>query len=153
MKLQAFIIEAVVNPSGYVKYPDGMPQDWGKKLQEYGVGIHYDQTVTRPDIVFGSAAPSEYVAKLPTAKMLNEQEWEDYYDNHAHVNDPSEIINEKIVQGILMRKEAEKRDLVIPEHVEEYAQALDPNHPRPGIVRNELKTWKGFRRLKGIELL
>jgi hypothetical protein len=133
--------------------------DWSYLIDADGLGWHYDTVDHKEDAVdspFGQRigvmiVPEgfavEAVAMFPdVCEYMNEDELEDFYDNRAHVNDPEELIDSVVLDGIKAKKDLGR------ELSENQQRALDPDDPMPGIRRNKNKTWQDFKARTGVTI-
>jgi len=157
-----------IKPNGHADYPNfnsissGIRQglDWSHYVDIYGLAWHYDKTsghkentidsplgqqwgvlIVPPD--FAEAAISQFPDRVT---KLTEAELGDFYDNKAHVREPDEVIDEKVLSGIQA-----KQDLGLPLTTQQTA-VLDPEDDTPGIVRNKKKTWAEFKTLVDVSI-
>jgi hypothetical protein len=87
------------------------------------------------------------VEKFPDeCSVMSEADAEKFYDERAHAHQPEINDSTDVLQAI-----AAKRALGIDDSDED-VNALDPDHPAAGRRRNKTKTWKGFKKQRGIEL-
>jgi hypothetical protein len=77
---------------------------------------------------------------------VNEPEAEDFYNNKAHVKDPSEKVDNDALQAIVLREQLGE-DLSVKK-----AKALDPLDPEPGVKKNKNKLWVDFKGSKNIKI-
>jgi hypothetical protein len=134
--------------------------DWCYFVDQFG-GWHYDKLSgfgeaddvnindphNNPDSTcqYGCfLAPKDFakaaIEKFPDRVFeLNEELWEKFYDDRAHVDEPDEIIDQNVINTINAKKSLglriTNRDL----------DALDPDKPIPGITHNMKKRWKDVK--------
>ena len=135
--------------------------DWSVFIDRFG-GWHYDNQCGHADHdpVNGTPAgtwcgmflvPKDFadaaVGKFPDeCTVMTEAEAEKFYDERAHLHEPEINDNVEVLQAIVA-----KRALGIDDSDED-RNALDPDHPSAGRRRNKTKTWKGYKKNRGIEL-
>lgn len=127
---------------------------WGgwqyDKLSGFGESDDYNSD---PDFWFGAVLvgadfAEEAVTRWPDlCEILDEVEFAHFYDNRTHIGAPESNYNAEVLNGIRA-----KYDIVGPFPPEVVAimdkedqDALDPDHPSPGICKNRKKN---FARLK-----
>lgn len=153
---------------GSAKYPDfnlinidiRKKLDWSKYVDIFGLGWHYDKTCGHKedsiDSPYGQQwgvliVPKDFaieaINKFPEVIKLTETELEAFYNNCAHCHESDELINDKILQSIKIKK-----DLNIP-LTDHQKKALDPKDKTPGIQKNEKKFWKDFKKLTNVNIL
>ena len=132
--------------------------DWSRYVDVRGEGWHYDKVSGHADddadSPFGNwdgmlLVPIEFaeqaVAKFPgTVTRLSEVQCKTFYETRVTVRQPALLENVETLHAIVA-----KRQLGI-EETEEDRQALDPDHPSPGITRNPRKTWADFKKKCGL---
>ena len=154
--------------AGHHQYPDfgqltcviASGMDWSRYIDVYGESWHYDNISGHrdddEDSPFGQQfgmllVPVEFaeqaVAKFSdTVTRLAEAECESFYDTRTQTHAPRFHESVDRLQAI-----AAKRFLGIAE-TEDDRNALDPDHPSAGIVRNPRKTWTDFKKKCGLKL-
>ncbi len=86
---------------------------------------------------------------------LDETQFAVFYDTKAHAHEPAEAVNPEalnrirakygIVGGPFTAQQIATMDQADRE-------ALDPEHPAPGLVRNRRKTWAEFSKARGFKV-
>ena len=152
--------------NGQVDYPEfnridsdirnDMP--WSHYIDSFGIGWHYDKIEnlgTGHD--FGTCCtlvPKDFAdaASLlfpDLVSIIDEAEWETFYDERCHAREPEEFLDTEVLQGIVARIDLEDRRAAPPPSqsiVNRRAEALDPNDTATmGIRKNENKTWALFK--------
>ena len=152
--------------AGHHQYPDfgqlpcviASGMDWSRYVDVHGEGWHYDKVSGHrdddADSPFGQQfgmllVPIEFVeqavAKFPdTVTRLTEAQCKTFYESRVTARQPALLESVETLQAI-----AVKRQLGL-EETEEDRQALDPDHPSPGITRNPRKTWADFKKKCGL---
>lgn len=152
--------------AGHHQYPDfgqlpcvvagGM--DWSRYVDLHGEGWHYDNISGHrdddDDSPFGQQfgmllVPAEFaeqaVAMFPaTVSRLSESECSIFYESRVTARQPEFLENVETLQAI-----AAKRQIGLPE-TEADKDAINPDHPSPGIVRNPRKAWADFKQKCGL---
>ena len=140
---------------------------WPYYVDRYG-GWHYDKRsgfgevddynpdpmmqfgVLTVPIAFAEAA----VAAFPgTAEIIAEAEFEEFYDTRAHAHEAKEFIATEVLNA-LRAKYGQPTGPLKPDETwdPEDVNALDPEHPAPGIVRNPRKKLAGWLKHRGCKL-
>ena len=162
MDLVPIKVKIGLKPNGHAKYPNfnqlpaviSAGMDWSNYVDSLGLGWHYDQTSghkeATPDSPYGMQwgvliVPKPFadqaVAMFPAeCAKLTEAELEDFYDNKAHINEPDEIFDEKVLNGIQA-----KRSLGL-ELTPQQLKAIDPDDDTPGIRKNKRRKWQDYKR-------
>jgi hypothetical protein len=133
--------------------------NWAKYVDIEGLGWHYDCCGHKEEgadsplgqqwglLIIPEAFANQAVAAFPTVcTKLTEAELEDFYDNHAHVDDPDEDISSPILQNIKA-----KNDLGIALTAQQL-KAIDPNDSTPGIRINRQKKWADYKQVVGVTI-
>lgn len=163
-------------PGARMEYPDFDKacasflngQRWEIYCDQFG-GPHYDQESKMLEARNGVEHGKQYVmylveegfADLAVAEFpdlverLDDAEAEDFHDNRAHRQDPEEKLNENVLAAMRTKLGVEgdltkidKRTLSVGDK-----NALDPEHPAPGIVKNRRKHWSDFKETIGATIL
>jgi len=169
-KLVPMKIKIGKQTNGHYKYPDfnsldsirNSGMDWTVWIDSNGDGNgwHYDQTSDHnnntEDSPFGQrwgvvVVPKQFVIEAVDVfpnecSVLTEEELEDFYDNKAHINEPEELFDKDILEGIKLKKDL---GLTL---TEDQLKALDPNDNTRGIRKNKRKKWKDFKEKADIEI-
>lgn len=121
-----------------------------------GIGWHYDKagglgsgadTGTAVTAIPVSAADGILASGIPdVVGFADEAEFEDFYDNKAHIHEADSREDHEALQAIVA-----KRNLGMKETANDLA-ALDPDNPIPGIRKNHSKTWQRFKAKRNITL-
>lgn len=143
-------------------------QDWAIWADQFG-GPHYDHESKMMEARNGVEHGKQYVMYLVTEEFatlavdafpdlverLDEAEATAFYDERAHKQDPEEKLNENVLAAMRAKLGVEgdltkidKRTLSIGDK-----NALDPEHPAPGIVRNRRKHFSDFVETLGATIL
>lgn len=134
--------------------------DWSVYVDVMGLEWHYDRTSGHKDnsvdspygqqwgtLIVPEAFADQAIEMFPTLiTYLNETELEDFYDNKSHVYEPDQIITKPILDNIKA-----KQDLEI-DLTQSDLNALNPDNPSPGIVKNNNKKWIDFKTLKDVTI-
>jgi len=151
--------------NGHANYPNfnalqcvidsGM--DWAYYIDVKGLGWCYDSCghkeseVDSPiGIQWGClCVPQEFVDQAAATfsdecEELIESEYEEFHQDKAYVKQPSQILNNDILNGIKL-----KQDLGLP-LTQQQTDALDPDNDEPGITENKDKVWKNVKAKKGV---
>ncbi len=169
MNLVPLKIKIGKRENGSAKYPDfnrikvvqDLAIDWSVYIDSKGTGWHYDKTSSHSDNTvdspfgqqFGSILiPKEFADEAidmfpEECTILTEEEFEDFYDNKAHVKDSEEIIDEGILTKIKLKK-----DLGLKLTAEQ-EDAIDIEKEQKGITKNKNKKWKDYKLSKGIKIV
>jgi len=168
MEYSAIKVVIGKKPNGHCKYPDfsqlkcvkDSKEDWSKYIDVNGLGWQYDKLAGHdeelPDspigtwlgmIVVDDTFCKEAVAMFPDeVTKLTEAEAEDFWDNRAHIKEPDERIDEKVITAIKM-----KQDMGI-ELTANQVKALDPTDDTPGISKNHNKKWADMKIKKAVSI-
>lgn len=135
---------------------DGM--DWSAFIDSRGIGWFYDKVAnigkgddeecacTMVPRAFADAA----VAKFPDqVAIISEDDFADFHDGRSCCYEPDELVDEKVLSAMLLRKQLEDAGLLpMPtlEALSKRVRALDPDDPMPGIRRNPVRTWAGRKK-------
>lgn len=143
-------------------------QDWAVYCDKFG-GPHYDHESKMKEAANDVPHGQQYVmylveeafADLAVAafpdlvERLDETEAEDFHDNRAHRKDPEEKLDENVLAAMRAKLGVEgdltkidKRTLSIGDK-----NALDPEHPAPGIIRNRRKHFTDLKASLGATIL
>ncbi len=157
-----------LNKQGQADYPNfnvlqavldsGM--DWSQYVDVVGDGWHYDSVSGHKedtsDSPYGQQfgvilAPEDFVtqatAMFPTVCVeINESQFETFYNEKAHVNEPDEKIDTDILTGIKLKQDLGQALTA------EQLKALDPDDDTPGVVKNKSKTWVDYKDKKNITI-
>lgn len=160
-------VDIGIKENGQAKYPDFntiLPairhsMDWSKYVDVYGTGWHYDCCGHKEE---ESGSPHNHqmgmllvpedfaiaaIAAFPgVVSALTEAETEDFYDNHVAKNEPDEIIDTEVLQGIKLKK-----DLGVDLTAQQEA-ALDPDKEERGIRKNKRKKFVDLKTQKGVTI-
>ncbi len=131
--------------------------DWSYFVDANGIGLHYDKLDgfgegTNPQEQFcATCVPKNFadeaVALFPNdVEIITETAFEIFYNDRAHIQEPDEILDAEILQGIVA-----KRNLGLPAKPSE-DDALDPDKPCLGIRKNHNKTWARKKLKQGIAI-
>lgn len=106
------------------------------------------------------AFAAEAVQKWPDkCSVLTEAAFEAFYDHRAHAHESPETVNTERINelrakyGIMGRislvelAKLPKKDLD-----DDDLEALNPEHPAPGIVRNKAKKWAWFKAARNLKI-
>ena len=159
-------LKASGRTAGHHQYPDfgqlacvlASGMDWSRYVDVHGDGWHYDKVSGHrdddADSPFGTwfgmllvpvGFAEQALAQFPdTVTQLTEAQCKTFYESRVTVRQPALIESVGTLQAL-----AAKRQLDLPE-TEEDRQALDPDHPSPGITRNQRKTWADFKKKCGL---
>jgi hypothetical protein len=152
---------------GNAKYPDfnlvdpslRRNMDWCYFVDSLGVGALYDTESGHKQHSIDSpvgeqtcvvTVPQDFatdaLAKCPGVRQLTPAEFEDFYDNKAHVTDLEEVKDDGVLEMIEAK---EKAGLPVPEKT----NAHNPNRKEPGIRKNLRKRWKDFKSTIEVEIV
>ncbi len=120
--------------------------DWCHAIDYYGIGWHYSRDGfgqgSDPYSQIGGICMPEPFAKAAVemfpdhVSYMSEREWAAFYDDDAHGHEPEEHLDTVILQAIAAKKsiglELTTGDI----------NALDADHPSPGVKKNRQKFWK-----------
>lgn len=128
--------------------------DWSLFFDSKGIGWHYDKLSgfgesdefnDDPGVQYGCtcvplAFAEEAVTTFPDlVEIIDEEEFEAFYDDRSHVNEPEEIIDESILNALNVKLQMGMVQSFSDEN------ALNPDHPSPGIRKNHRKRWADFK--------
>lgn len=141
---------------------------WSKYFDFCG-GWHYDRVCGHgeadeyspdPQVWFGivcveAAFADAAVDMFPdTCDIVSEADFEKFHDERAHAHEPAEKINAVILEGIRAKYGITGRlshdDARITDPLDK--QALDPDHPSPGIVKNRKRKFADFKRSRNLKI-
>lgn len=141
--------------------------DWAQFVDLYG-GWHYDRiskmgvtdpTNPDPDTQHGVLLVPEDFARAAVeafpdrVEYLDEDEFDDFFNNRAHFDAPEELVNEKRVNEIRAKYGLHSGRLApLPTMDASDAAAIDPSQPHVGIVANPNKTAARMKQAKGITI-
>ncbi len=87
---------------------------------------------------------------------LDEAQFAVFYDTKAHAHEPAEAVTAEVLNRIRAKYgivggpfTAQQIATMDPSDRE----ALDPEHPTPGLVRNRRKTWVDFKKARGFKVV
>ena len=160
--------------------------DWSKYFDVFGIGWHYDKLsglgvsdFDDPDVDndhphanpdpscwFGATCvPADFATKAAEmwpdrVELLDEASWEKFYDDRAHVKEPTEHLDTDVLQGIAARVALEQAP---NEHapttapsaaiLAARAKCLDPAcQTHPGIRKNLNRRWADHKAARGITI-
>lgn len=131
--------------------------DWARYVDVHGEGWHYDKVSGHRDddadspfgqqfgvLIVPEVFAAEAVARFQAIVWMTQAECKTFYETRvtAHIPTLDEDANK-------LQAMAAKRQLGI-EETEADRDALNPDHPSPGIVRNPRKTWADFKKKCGM---
>jgi len=108
-----------------------------------------------PDTLYvGTCVPEKFAVlasqRFPNeVEILNEEEWADFYDNRAHVNDKEEFVDLEALQTLKLKKEF---GIVSAADDVKLQRALDPEDSTPGIRRNKGRYWEDTKNIKRVKI-
>lgn len=134
--------------------------DWSYWVSQFE-SMHYDRVAGHADdtpespfgywycmILVNPEFADAAIDRFPDdVEQLDEAEAEKFYDERAHINDPSELYDQAVLDGIKAKK-----DLGLTLTADDL-KALDPENSTAGIRRNRRKTWNGYRQSLGMRPL
>jgi len=142
--------------------------DWCYFVDQFG-GWHYDRVSkfgeaddvdvndphNNPDISCqygGLLVPKDFakeaLKRFPDKVFeLSEDLWEKFYNDRAHVDEPDEVINQRVIDIINAKKSL---GLVMSSRDRD---AVDPDKPTPGITKNLRKNWKDVKKRRKITII
>lgn len=158
--------------NGHLDWPDfnRLPAEvrrgleWSRFIDRYGIGWHYDHVenigrgaehdtaCTLVPAEFAEAAAAMFPDQVT---IIDEAQFETFYNERAHVHEETEILDRDVLQAILARVQLEEKQIAPPPSAEILAlrqQALDPDSPRRGIRRNRRRYWVDAKSLLGVTL-
>lgn len=136
--------------------------DWSLFFDMHGIGWHYDKCCgfgetdtynTDPDMWYGGTCVPESFASAAIAAFpneveeLSESDWTTYYDTRAHVHDQEEVYDLNTLQAIKAKKQLGRSTNKSDD------DALDPDKPNSGIIKNHNKTWQLFKTKRNITVI
>lgn len=136
--------------------------DWCYFIDAHGTGWHYDRLSgigevdsinPDPDVWYGCiCVPEDFANEAASlfpndVEIIDEDTFEDFYDNRHAVFFPEEIVDEDAVKQV-----EQMRTLGVSDSDSRIAKALDPNDPTPGIRKNPRRRWKDFKQKSGITI-
>jgi hypothetical protein len=153
--------------AGDAKYPDfnqvsevarkGL--DWSIYVDKHGIGMQYDTENGHQDdtpespqgeqccvVAVLQDFATEALTLFPELTQLTPAEFEDFYNNKAHVRESVELVDADVLTVIAAK---EKAGLPVPEK----AKAFDPDSPEAGIRKNHNKKWSDFKLKVGAEIV
>lgn len=169
-ELAGLKVKILLKPNGHALYPDfnslqcvkSTGMDWCNYIDIYGdgAGWHYDATSGHRDetedsprgqqwgvlVVSAEFVDQAIIAFPKVCSKLLEADIEKFYNEKAHVNDPSENINTPIIESIKL-----KQDLGLP-LTKDQLDALNPLDPTLGITINKHKVWSDHKETLGITI-
>jgi len=119
--------------------------DWSYFIDQHGIGWHYDKVEnigTGEDFEYACTCipkdfANEAVLLFPDlVTIINEADFEDFFDNRSRVRLPGFLYDVEVLHGISVKKQ-----LGIPLEPSDQ-DALDPEKPQVGITKNYEKTWE-----------
>lgn len=113
------------------------------KVSNLGKGGDYGEAATCVPETFANAAVALFPDKI---SILTELEFEDFYDNYSHIEEPDEEIDFEIIQGI-QAKQALGLTLT-----SQQLSAIDPNTDTRGIRKNKNRFWVDYKASIGLEI-
>lgn len=135
---------------------DGM--DWSVYFDVIGIGWHYsNEGFGEGDDVDSwigcTCVPKKFAKKAAkmfpdTVKIISEDDFEDFYDNDAHLEDDVEFVDKDKLEEIKVRKELEtlgEAPAPSAEIVAARKERLDPRSKKRGVRKNMRKKWKDAR--------
>lgn len=136
-------------------------QNWSTYIDRFG-GWHYDKECGHADhdpengtpsgqwcgmllvpVAFAEAAAEKWPEQCV---ILTEEDAEAFYNNRAHAHEDEIHDDTEALQAL-----AAKKQLGVIDEAEVKA-ALDPDHPARGRRRNKTKSWRGYKKQRGVEL-
>ena len=139
---------------------DGM--DWSYYFDTYGIGWHYDSKSgfgeaddenPDPHVMYGCTCVPVVFAKSAAklfpllVEIIDEAAFEKFYNERAHAGEGEFVEDERVLQAI-----SQKRTLGM-EETQQDREALDPESPKSGIVRNRNKTWEMFKEKRRVKIV
>ncbi len=166
--LIAIKVKIGIDNEGRAKYPEfnqidiliRQGLDWSKYIDVYGLGWQYDKTSGHKEdsteSPFGQQwgvliVPEDFaqdaISRFPNeVTQIDETELENFYDNKAHVHEPDEKIDSKILEGIKLKQDLGQGLTA------DQTKALDPTDPTPGITKNNKKKWSDYKSIVGVNI-
>lgn len=157
-----------LDDSGKHRYPNfnNLPadirhnMDWAYFIDKHGLSWHYNAVCGHADFEEGDdygcahgewagclCVPESFadaaVAAFPDdVKYITEAEFQDFYDNKAHIREPEFNVDEEVMKSFEIKHNAlgmqATADLA-------YLRAIDPEDPAPGIRKNHNRYYKDFK--------
>ena len=135
--------------------------DWARYVDVHGLGWHYDKTSGHKEdsqdsplgtqigtLVVSEEFANEAITMFPdTCSELDEEEFEDFYDNKAHSHEPDEVFDLPVLEGIQA-----KISLGLPLTIQQQ-EAIDSNSNTPGIRKNKKRFWKDMKKDTGVKIV
>ena len=167
MELKTIKVKIKLKDDGSAKYPtfndlksvQTSRMDWSKYVDVYGLGWQYDKTSGHTEdtaesprgqqfgmLIVPEDFANEAVAMFEECVAIEEAEAKDFYENKAVINQPDEIIDEKILTGIKLKQDLGQTLTA------EQVNALDPTKEEKGITLNKDKKWSEFKLKKGVTI-
>lgn len=172
----------IIPETGHAKYPNfnlissetrkGM--DWSKYVDVHGSSVHYDKTSGHKaesiDSPYGHqicaiCVPQDFVTEAlllfpDTVTAITPTEFETFYDNKAHAQEPDERVETNTLNGLNSQRQLMIATEKTPADTAniaaldvKIAKALDPNDKNePGVIKNDNKKWADAKINKGINL-
>lgn len=169
INLKALKVKIGLNADGTAQYPNfekldviqSSPMAWTKYVDVQGMGWLYDKTSGHKDETANSPrgqqwgmllVPAEFadqaVAMYPNeCTSLTEVEAQSFFEEKAKVNEPHIKADDSVVNALRAKKEA---GLTL---TQEDLDALDPDKPNPGVVKNQEKKWSDYKVAKNINIV
>ncbi|MEX0701188.1 MAG: hypothetical protein WD069_03755 [Planctomycetales bacterium] len=158
--------------NGHLDWPDfnRLPPEvrqgleWSRFIDRHGIGWHYDHVenigkgtghdtaCTLVPAEFAEAAAATFPERVT---LLDEAEFERFYDERAHAHEETEMLDKDVLQAILARVQLEEKGIAPPPSAEILAlrqKALDPNDPRRGIRKNPRRRWADAKAMLGVSV-
>lgn len=134
--------------------------DWSVYVDKFGSGWMYDSVCGHRDhddyspqgswlgflLVPDDFAQAAIALFGDVCSIVTEEECEWFYDQRNAIAQPELNVDRDVAER-LERKQDRGESLTTGE-----LQALDPEHPSPGVVRNKLKTWEGIKSQRNYEI-
>ena len=167
MELKTIKVTIKLKEDGSAKYPtfndlksvQDSQMDWSKYVDVYGLGWQYDKTSGHTEdtadsprgqqfgmLIIPEAFADEAVAMFEDCVEITEADAKDFYENKAVVEQPDEIIDEKILTGIKLKQDLGQTLTA------KQVDALDPIKDEKGITLNKIKDWAEFKLTKGVTI-
>ena len=139
---------------------DGL--DWSYYFDTYGIGWHYDSKSgfgegddenPDPHVMYGCTCVPQIFASAAKKlfpdliEVLNEEAFEKFYNDRAHFQESEFIEDERVLQAL-----SHKRSLGI-EETQHDKDALNPESPKPGIVKNKNKSWDMYKQKRRVKII
>lgn len=143
--------------------------DWSHYIDRYGLGWHYDKLsgfgesdAYNPDpliwigcLVIPKPFADAAVEKFPElCKIIDEDEFEKFYDDRAHGHEEELTINDDRINAIGTLLQLKKEFGIDSPVLEKsnIAAMLDPDHPTPGVHRNHHWSWELWKKKTGTNI-